>query len=203
LDETSRDCVRKNPGGVMAKGINSGAVAVSIPEHLFASPAYRSLSPLDRCLLIELLAVAKRIGTDEPINCSVRMAADMCGVGKSHAATALATLEAKGFIVRVNRGERRQRRGFASSWRITCLSFRGEWPTCDYARIRDRERNRKVADDRRDERAFLTPELEALWVETEASSAPPIVSGGPDTSGVNSVRPGGHSSRTTTLAILQ
>ena len=153
----------------MAKNISSAAVAVSIPEHLFASPAYRSLSPLDRCLLIELIAVSKRIGTDDPINCSVRMAADMCGVGKSHAATALATLKTKGFIVRVKRGERRQRRGFASSWRITCLPFRGAWPTCDYNHILDRERNRKVADDRKGETRFLTPELEALWVKTEAS----------------------------------
>ena len=153
----------------MGKPGNVGAIAVSIPEHLFSNPAYRSLATLDRCLLIELLAVAKRIGTDELINCSVRMAADMCGVGKSHAATSLATLEARGFIVRVRRGERRQRRGFASSWRITCLPFRYAWPTCDYNRTIDRERNRKVADDRKGETRFFTPELEALWVETEAS----------------------------------
>jgi hypothetical protein len=124
-------------------------------------------------LLLELLAVAKRVGTDEPINCSVRMAADMCGVSKSHAATALATLEVKGFIVLVRRGERRQRRGFASSWRVTCLPFRDAWPTCDYNRTIDRERNRKVADDRKGETKFFTPELEALWVETE--SAPTVI----------------------------
>jgi hypothetical protein len=165
----------------MGKPGNVGAIAVSIPEHLFSSPAYRSLAPLNRCLLIELLAIAKRIGTDEPINCSVRMAADMCGVGKSHAATSLATLEARGFIVRVRRGGRRQRRGFASSWRITCLPFRGAWPTCEYIRILDRERNRNVADDRKGETKFFTPELEALGWRRKPHSRPEL-SGGADRS---------------------
>jgi hypothetical protein len=148
----------------------SAAIAVSIPEHLFVSPAYRALSPLERCLLIELLAVARRVGTDEPLNISVRWAADMCGVGKSHAAAGLATLEERGFLVRVRRGGRRQGRGFASAWRVTCLPFQGEWATCDYDRIHDREHNRKVANDRAHEK-FFTPELEALWLRTEASFA--------------------------------
>ena len=148
----------------------SVAIAVNIPEHLFVSSAFRSLAPLERYLLIELLAVAKRVGTDEPINCSVRTAANMCGVRKSSAAAVMATLEARGFVVRIRRGGRRQGRGFASGWRITCLPFQGEWATCEYNRIHDRKHNRKVADDRNGEK-FLTPELERLWVKTEASCA--------------------------------
>ena len=86
----------------------SGAIAVSIPEHLFASPAYRALGLLERCLLTELLAVAKRIGTEDPLNISVRWAAEMCGVSKSHATRAMSELEARGSI---RRGEKRQRSG--------------------------------------------------------------------------------------------
>jgi hypothetical protein len=203
----------------MASDKRGGAIAVSIPEHLFSSPPYRALTPLERCLLTELLAVAKRVGTDVPINGSVRMAADMCGVGKSHAAEAMSSLEAKGFIVRVRRGEKRGRRGFASAWRITCLPFQGEWPTCDYNRIHDRKHDRKLAEDRAGAEKFMTPELEALWVRTEASFAKKTihfddeehdesmgkldavnaprgrarVSGGADTSGQAGVRRAGHS----------
>jgi hypothetical protein len=103
---------------------------------------------LERWLLIEFLAVAQTVGTDEPLNISVRMAANMCNVQKSSAAEAMAELEVRGFLVRVWRGERR--RGTASAWRITCLPFQGESPTCDYLR--------KPVD--RSE-PFFTPELEA------------------------------------------
>jgi hypothetical protein len=147
------------------------AIAVSIPEHLFVSPAYRSLAPLERCLLTELLAVANRVGSDEPLRISVQMAGEICGVSRSHATRALSELEAMGFIVNVRRGEKRQRSGFSSTWRITCLPFRGEWATCDYSRIHDRVNNRKVAGDRECDDRFLTPEMEALWVRTEASFA--------------------------------
>jgi hypothetical protein len=150
---------------------SGSAIAVSVPEHLFVSPAFRLLAPLERYLLIELLAVAKRVGTDEPINCSVRTAADMCGVSGRHGARAISTLEAKGFLVRIRRGERRQGRGFASRWRITCLPFQGEWATCEYNRVHDREHNRKIVEDRKGETKLFTPELEALWVKTEASFA--------------------------------
>jgi DNA-binding transcriptional MocR family regulator len=152
----------------MAKGI---AIAVSIPEHLFVSPAYRSLAPLERCLLTELLALVSRVGSDEPLRISVQMAGKMCGVSRSHATRAMSELEARGFIVNVRRGEKRQRSGFSSTWRVTCLPFRGEWATCDYNHIYDREHNRKVAGDREGDKKFLTPELEALWVKTEASFA--------------------------------
>jgi hypothetical protein len=147
----------------MSASRKAAAVAVSIPAHLFMCPAYRALYPLCRGLLTELLAVAKRVGTEEPINCSVRTAADMCAVSKSHAGRAMDELEARGFIVSVRRGDRSGRgfgRGRASSWRITCLPFRGEWETCDYNRNYDREHNREVCADRKGETRFLTPEME-------------------------------------------
>jgi hypothetical protein len=155
---------------VVAKGI---AIAVSIPEHLFLSPAYRSLAPLERCLLTELLAVANLVGSDEPLRISVQMAGEMCGVSRRHGARALATLEERGFLVRFRRGDRNiHGRGFSSTWRITCLPFRGEWATCDFNRVHDREHNRKIAGGQEGEAQFLTPELEALWAKTEASFAP-------------------------------
>jgi hypothetical protein len=160
----------------MAKSI---AIAVSIPQHLFLSPAYRSLAPLERCLLTELLAVANRVGADEPLRISVRMAGEMCGVSKRHGARAMATLEARGFLARVRRGSSKSHgRGFASTWRITCLPFRGEWATCDFNRVHDRENNRKIASDLEGEAQFLTPGLEALWVRTEVSFAARSHSGG-------------------------
>jgi hypothetical protein len=51
------------------------------------------------------------------------------------------------------------------------LPFQGEWATCEYNRVHDRLHNRKIAEDRNDETKFLTPELEALWVKTEAAFA--------------------------------
>jgi hypothetical protein len=51
------------------------------------------------------------------------------------------------------------------------LAVQGSWATCDYNRIHDRAYNRKVAGDREGDEKFLTPDLEALWVKTEASFA--------------------------------
>jgi hypothetical protein len=153
------------------------SIAVSIPDHLFSSRPYRALAPLERCLLIELLAVAKRVGTDAPIRFSVQQAGDVCGVSRRHGARAMSSLETTGFLVRIERGEKHQRRGFSSSWRITCLPFQGEPPTCDYNRIFDRAHNRKVADSRKGETKFFTPEMDAESVPPAArfrlQSVPP------------------------------
>ena len=155
--------MKQRSNGHRSGGGNGASEDIAIPDRLFASPEYRKLALRERYLLIELLALACRVGTDVPINCSASMAANMCGVSKSHAATAMLTLEARGFLVRIQCGERRGGSGFASAWRITCLPYHGEKPTFDY--------QRKVADDHKHETKFMTRELDRLWVETEASFA--------------------------------
>jgi hypothetical protein len=142
-------------------------IAVSIPEHLFTCPAYRALSAVERYLLIELLALASRIGTAEPIGCSARTVANMCGIGKSYAAEVLAALREKGFIVQVE--PHRGRRGCASKWRITCLPFLGEEPTCDYQRIFLRAQHKKIVDQARGQ-MFFTPELNAIWRQNKTAN---------------------------------
>jgi hypothetical protein len=143
------------------------AAAVSIPEHLFTSRAFRALGVLERWLLVEMLARKRRLDQlarehdqepDDVVGCSVREAADFCGVAKSHAGRAMAKLEDFGFIAQVRKGEMgsKRKRGIAAGWRITSMPFQGVPATCDYAKVFDRvERQEKKGG------AFFTPEMEA------------------------------------------
>jgi hypothetical protein len=72
-------------------------IAFSIPKHLWRSPAYRALSPDERVLLDELSAMARNIGTDDPIVCSADMAAEKCNVSKTTALRLLSGVRRKGF----------------------------------------------------------------------------------------------------------
>jgi DNA-binding transcriptional ArsR family regulator len=116
--------------------MSASKIAVSVPDHVFTHPAYRALSPIERCLLVELLALARQIGTDEPISCSYDMAADMLNVPRSVAGRALKALRKRGFIRLERDGERRHgaKGGIASGWSLTCLPYRGDPPTCEYNR---------------------------------------------------------------------
>jgi len=146
--------------------------AFSLPDYTFTHPAYRALSPLERVLLGELLAIAQRVGTSEPIVCSARQAANMCNVQKSAAAEALSSLKKKGFLVLVKTGERRRgvKASAASEYRITCLPYQGEPPTCDYHLVYCKDLNRKQAALIKRGVKFLTPELEAIWVGNTAGA---------------------------------
>jgi hypothetical protein len=112
-------------------------VAVSIPEHVWTHPAYRALQPVERVLLVELLALARQVGTDEPLVCSSVMAGNMCKVSWQVARRALLGLRKKGFIVIVKSGVRRRgaAAGLASEYLVTCLPYQGELPTADYNRL--------------------------------------------------------------------
>lgn len=112
-------------------------ISVCIPEHIWTHPAYRALQPIERVLLIELLALAHRVGTNEPLVCSCAMTANMLNVPKSVAARALLSLRKKGFIACVRSGDRRRANptGIASEYRVTCLSYQGAPPTSEYNRI--------------------------------------------------------------------
>jgi hypothetical protein len=155
-----------------------GAIAVSIPEHLFTSRAFRALGVLERWLLTEILArkrnldrLARERGqeTDDIVGCSVREAADFCGVAKSHAGRAMAKLEDFGFIAQARKGEMgsKRKRGTSAGWRITCLPFQSVPATCDYAKIFDRVERQEIAAPLKGG-TFFTPEMEAYDRETRS-----------------------------------
>jgi hypothetical protein len=96
--------------------------------------AFRELSTVDRSLLMDLFNMTRNLGTDTPIGCSARMAADMLKMGKSTGAQALSSLEAKGFLISVVRGIQHRKERVASNWRLTFLPFKGNPPTREYVR---------------------------------------------------------------------
>jgi hypothetical protein len=96
--------------------------------------AFRELSTVDRSLLMDLFNMARNLGTDTPIGCSARMAADMLKMGKSTGAKALSSLEAKGFIISVGRGLQHRKERVARNWRLSFLPFQGNPPTREYVR---------------------------------------------------------------------
>jgi hypothetical protein len=97
--------------------------------------AFRALTPVERSLLYELFALARHTGTDRPIRCSSREAADMLNMNSKTTGTdALSALEAKGFVVSVVRGRPHKSERVAGNWRLTFLPFCGESPTRDYVR---------------------------------------------------------------------
>jgi hypothetical protein len=96
--------------------------------------AFRNLTPMERSLLIDLFHTARRIGTDVPIGCSARNAADILGMGRTSGFAALAGLEEKGFLISVVRSRSDKRERVASNWRIAFLPFQGMPPRRDYVR---------------------------------------------------------------------
>ena len=159
------------PGGKRPERRDRVAAAVSVPEHLFTSRAFRALGVLERWLLVEMLARKRRLDhlareraqdPDDVVGCSVREAADLCGVTKSHAGRAMSKLEALGFIVQVRKGEMgsKCKRGTSAGWRISCLPFQGVPATCDYMKVFDRAERQGVAASVKG-RPFFTPEMDA------------------------------------------
>jgi hypothetical protein len=96
--------------------------------------AFRELSTVDRSLLMDLFNIARNLGTDTPIGCSARKAADLLKMGKSTGAQALSSLEAKGFLISVVRGLQHRKERVASNWRLSFLPFKGNPPTREYVR---------------------------------------------------------------------
>jgi hypothetical protein len=122
--------------------------AVTIPDHVFTSPAFRALDVTERWLIVELIARKARIDKiasakgktrDDILGCSIREAANLLGVSKSGAGRAMATLLDKGFIAEAREPSKGQRRrGTSTGWRLTFLPFQGEPATFDYLKIADR-----------------------------------------------------------------
>jgi hypothetical protein len=80
-----------------AKGRSTSERYVRLPHWMLNSPAWRSLSPIARCVLIELLSIYN--GSNNGfIAMSARTAAERVGCVKDTAARAFRELQDKGFI---------------------------------------------------------------------------------------------------------
>jgi hypothetical protein len=168
---------------------------VSIPEHLFNSTAFRALDVAERWLIVELIERKRRIEKaardngreyDDIVGCSVREAANMLGVSKSHAGRAMAKLSKMGFIAEAREPSHGARRcGTSTGWRLTFESFQGEPATFEYLKIADRAARQADAD-RVTGESFYIPGMEEYeppdddgevsrpWDTFDPGSVPPM-----------------------------
>ena len=110
-----------------------GARHVRDYEWMLASPAYRSLSCVSRCLLHELkrLYMGKNNGE---LFLSVRRAAKLLHVNKDTASRAFRDLRERGFIHSNVKSGFDWKRGQATTWILTEFEFAGRLPTKDFMR---------------------------------------------------------------------
>jgi hypothetical protein len=128
--------------------------------------AFRELAPVERSLLYELFAMARRLGTETPIGCSASMAANMCDVSRRYGVTLLSALEEKGFIVSIVRGRQHRQERVASNWRLSFLPYRGNPPTREYVRRFYKAKDMEAFE--ATNAKFFNEKLEAMWLENEA-----------------------------------
>ncbi len=94
---------------------------IQIHHSLIKSPAYRSLKPNSRALLIEVMALYEGYNNGF-IGLSYRQAAEAVGIGINQAKAAFDELRAKGFIVMTYKGKRiSHAERIASKWEITAF----------------------------------------------------------------------------------
>lgn len=110
---------------------------IKLDHWLFDSPAYRSLSAVERGLYAELKRCYTGYNNGE-LYLAVRDAAARLHVGKSTAAEAFHKLEHRGFI-RLNRLgafnlKSDARRGMASTWILTEYEYADQLATKDFMR---------------------------------------------------------------------
>ena len=103
------------------KGRSTTERFVSLPHHMLRSPAWRSLSPVARCIFLELAAIYNG-GNNGFIALSTRDAAKHVRCSKDTAARALVELTEKGFIVCCSRGHFDRKSPHASEYRLTLHS---------------------------------------------------------------------------------
>jgi hypothetical protein len=104
-------------------------------EWLLKSPAYRSLTCVDRCLLIELYRKYTGINNGE-IFLSCREAAELLNVSKATAARAFRSLEECGFIRLRGKASFSMKGKMASTWVLTEFDFAGAIATKDFIKWR-------------------------------------------------------------------
>jgi hypothetical protein len=103
------------------KGRSTTERFVSLPHHMLRSAAWRSLSPVARCIFLELSAIYNG-GNNGFIALSTRDAAKHVRCSKDTAARALVELTDKGFIVCCSRGHFDRKSPHASEYRLTLHS---------------------------------------------------------------------------------
>jgi hypothetical protein len=131
--------------------------------------AFRELSLAGRMLLLDLFNMARRLGTETPLGCSARTAANMLGMGKSTGAEAISELEASGFIVSIVRGRRHRDERVASNWRLTFLPFKGIPPTRDFVRRHFKAKDMEAFE--ATNAKFFNEKIESMWLENQAKYA--------------------------------
>lgn len=103
------------------KGRSTTERFVSLPHYMLQSAAWRSLSPVARCVFLELAAIYNG-GNNGFIALSTRDAAERTSCSKDTAARAFAELTGKGFIDCCARGHFDRKSPHASEYRLTLYS---------------------------------------------------------------------------------
>ena len=103
---------------------------MQVHREIYDSPAYRSLSFIDRAVLLHLLYhyIPDR---SEVIGMSNRRLAREIGINKDTAGRALRKLESVGLIRMIDESD--WYRGTARSYRLTFMTYQGRQPTDDWA----------------------------------------------------------------------
>ena len=103
---------------------------VRLYHWLYNSPAWKSLTPQQRAVYLEL--ECRHNGSNNgDIRLSVREAAEACHIGKDTAARCLELLQERGFIRCAQKGAFSWKKRHASLWALTA------WPTDDATATKD------------------------------------------------------------------
>jgi hypothetical protein len=103
------------------KGRSTTERFVSLPHYMLRSAAWRSLSPVGRCIFLEIAAIYNG-GNNGHLALSTRDAAERVRCSKDTAAKALTDLAGKGFIECCSRGNFDRKSPRASEYRLTLYS---------------------------------------------------------------------------------
>jgi hypothetical protein len=103
------------------KGRSTTERFIALPHYMLRSPAWRSLSPVGRCIFLKLAAIYNG-GNNGFIALSTRDAAKHVRCSKDTAARAFFELTEKGFIVCCSRGHFDRKSPHASEYRLTLYS---------------------------------------------------------------------------------
>ncbi len=101
-----------------SKGRSTTERFVALPHWMLRSPAWRSLSPVARCVFIELAAIYN--GSNNGfLALSARNAAERVGCSKNTAGRAIAELVCAGFVEVAQRGHFDRKTRHAAEYRLT------------------------------------------------------------------------------------